>query len=92
MEIEIPHTFTLSKPLKWGESEIITEVIFEREPTGGDMVYAQNAGDKVGEFTLRLLERTTNLQAPQLKALRLRDFVALAQVVQSFLPDGPAIG
>lgn len=91
-ELELPYTVKLSKPFKWGETEVITEVVFEREPTGADMVYAQNAGDKVGVFTLRLLERTSGLSEPQLKALPMRDYMKLAQVAQNFLIGGPGIG
>lgn len=90
-EITLPHTVKLSKPFKFGP-ETHTEVIFERELTGGDIAYAQNAGDKAGDFTLRLLEKSTALPEPLLKALPAKDYLALAAVAQSFLPSGPGTG
>ena len=91
-EIVLPYTVKLSAPFQWGKDETITEVVFEREPTGADMVYAQNAGDKVGLFTLRLVERTSGLPEPLLRALPMRDYMALCKVAQTFLGDGPGIG
>ena len=94
MEIELPHTLKLSKPFRYGLSEtaeVVDHVVIEKELTGGDLVSITNE-KRDGERLLRMVSALTGWPDPKVKMMSARDFLAVSEVGQSFLPSGLVTG
>jgi hypothetical protein len=88
---ETPYTLKLEHPFQWGEHEKKTELVFTRRLKGKDMKGIQTNSIKMDDMMV-MLSRLTGEARTVIEELDGEDLFAATEVLNSFLPHGPASG
>lgn len=89
--IALPHTHKLKAPVRHGQEDI-AELTFTRAPVAGDLMGVRMTEMDKTDNIIQVIARLSNVPPVVIKQLGLEDFVACAEVVTGFLPNGRETG